>query len=146
MIHKYYVSKTLIYYDQDTDAFEITTQIFIDDLELELHDLHNVYPRLMEKDQHEDADLWLEDYLIDKLVIEINGTHISQNYLGAELEGDILYCYMEIPNVHEINSLTIKNEILMLNFEDQKNIVDLQFPEWEKRIMLVKEKSTEIIL
>ncbi|MDX1628346.1 MAG: DUF6702 family protein, partial [Fulvivirga sp.] len=47
-------------------------------------------------------------------------------YLGHELEAGAIYVYMEVEKVRKLNSLTVRNEVLLPVFDDQVNLVHVK--------------------
>ena len=145
-LHEYYMSNTYVEYEQEEALFKITSQLFIDDVELAVFNLKGEKMLLHEKNQHPDAEDWLSEYLKNHLIFSVNGQEQSMTYLGTELEGEVLFVYMEIPHLSEINSLQVHNDILIEDFPDQRNIMDIDFKSWQKRVILYQEKVEENII
>lgn len=133
MIHPYHVSVGDVVYDKDSEALQITHRIFLDDLELAL------------KPQHPEVDLLkagkarkmaLEAYFESHFVIEVNGATNAYTFLGAEIEDDVIWCYLEVTNVKEIPKLKISNTILLDVFDDQKNLLHFKMPDDKKSFIL----------
>lgn len=120
VIHKYYVSTTLIDFDLNSQTFEITLKVFYDDLEkdLELDSAVVDY----EKDYNYLNKIF-KKYLSDNFIIEIENQRIILEYLGYEKKRDQINFYMNLDNDLKNKSINIQNSVLFNSFPDQKNII-----------------------
>ena len=71
-VHKFYVTVTNIAYSDKDDAIQITTRIFIDDLEKTLKERYDIAPKMATDKELKDVDRYIEKYLKSKFIIEIN--------------------------------------------------------------------------
>lgn len=120
VIHKYYVSTTLIDFDLKSQTFEITLKVFYDDLEkdLELDSAVVDY----EKDYNYLNKIF-KKYLSENFIIEIENQRIILEYLGYEKKRDQINFYMNLDNDLKNKSIKIQNSVLFNSFPDQKNII-----------------------
>ncbi|WP_299368050.1 DUF6702 family protein [Winogradskyella sp.] len=135
--HEYYVSVTQIGYSEKDKSVQIISQIFIDDLE-EL--LRKRYDETITLDPDSDSmmvDDYLQRYLSDKLNISINDKIERFNFLGKEYKEDIAYCYLEISNVPNVESIKLTNKILFDVFNQQQNIVRIKMKNKNKSFLLI---------
>jgi hypothetical protein len=124
-MHKFYVSKTIIEYNARTQLFEITTKIFTDDLDKALSQLSGKEIRLGTPQEHSGANNLLEDYMKQHFTIEMDGVKTDWRWVGKETENDLTYCYMEIYRTPVFATLKVHNDLLVAEFPEQQNIVDL---------------------
>ncbi|MEL6945184.1 MAG: DUF6702 family protein, partial [Bacteroidota bacterium] len=127
--HDIHISKALIEYDETEQALQITLHIFLDDLEAIL--IEGGAPtklNLCTEKEHEQGETFVEKYLRSKFQLVVNGASAEYNYLGKEISEDFLaaWCYVEIPNVTQLESLEIKSSILMDLYDDQRNIIQIK--------------------
>lgn len=119
--HKFYTSLTEIEYNQETATFEVAIRLFFDDLGVTLRELRG---HELSEDVKEETEI-LTAYLRDHFRITIDDKAMAQKIVGAELEADVLWVYMEINDIPEtFESLHITNTVLMEIFTDQVNIVN----------------------
>tara|TARA_X000000950_G_scaffold2088_1_gene2191 strand:+ start:1557 stop:2045 length:489 start_codon:yes stop_codon:yes gene_type:complete len=120
VIHKYYVSTTLIDFDLKSQTFEITLKVFYDDLEkdLELDSAVVDY----EKDYNYLNKIF-KKYLSENFIIQIENERITLEYLGFEKKRDQINFYMNMDNDLKNKSINIQNSVLFNSFPDQKNII-----------------------
>ena len=142
-VHKFYVSVTNIEYTEKDQAFQITTRIFIDDLETALNARYEVDAQLASEKEIEQSDELINKYLNTKVSIKINGQERSFVFLGKEYKDDLVICYMELSNIvlSELRSIEVRNDLLTEFFEEQQNVVHLKIGENKKSFILVRENN-----
>lgn len=121
--HKFYVSVTQIDYVTNKKRIEITSRIFIDDLEKALEKRFKKKFYLTSSREIENAETLIQDYLKEKIKISINKKSQNIEYLARETEGDVLILYYKIAISKKINTLEIFNSLLTDIYNDQQNIV-----------------------
>lgn len=138
--HKFYVSVTNVNYSEKNVALEITTRVFVDDLEAVMKERYGVSSNFESVEDQKSYDLYLKRYLNSKFVVELNGNPITYAYLGKELENDLVIFYLEVDNVemNQLKSLTIFNEVLTDMYDEQKNIVHIKWHNNKKSFVLTK--------
>jgi len=145
-IHKYYISVTKIEYVENKKAIQITSRIFIDDFESLLKTKHHDTITLGETNEPKIIDVYIKNYLKEKITIKINEEVVDVVFLGKEYDGDIMCCYLEIEGVKKIKSFKISNKILLDVFEDQQNIVKLKMNSKQKSFLLTSEKKDATLI
>ena len=145
VVHKYYVSITQIDYVEDQESLQITSRIFIDDLEDLFRERYDKTIVLDADKESEMVEFYIESYIKEKLNIKINGKTLTMKYLGKEYENDILFCYLEIETIKDINAVEITNKILFDKFDDQQNIIRLKTNNRNKSIVLTQDKQTGLL-
>ncbi len=141
--HKFYVSVTHLEFSDKDQMFQMTTRIFIDDLEAVLNARYEVDANLTEKHEIPDADSLIVKYLKSKIDISINGEPKQLNYLGKKYQDDVVVCYLEIPSSakNDLRSVEIRNEVLTEMFDEQQNVVHLKIGDIKKSFILVRENN-----
>ncbi|MDX1315859.1 MAG: DUF6702 family protein [Eudoraea sp.] len=142
-LHKFYVSVTNVNYSEKEDALQITTRIFIDDLEAVLLERYEVKSLLATPQESELADMYIEKYLKSKLLFELNQEKRKYNFLGKRYDNDVVICYLEIPEVGlpNLESIEIQNEVLTDLFEEQQNLVHFKVKGKKRSFVLFKESN-----
>lgn len=143
-IHKFYVSKTIIEYNSRTQLFEITTKIFTDDLDKTLSQFSGKEIRLGTPQEHANTNDYLEDYMRQHFVLEIDGVRTDWRWVGKETENDLTYCYMEVYRNPAFSALKVHNDLLVSDFPEQQNIVDLSLSGSTQTLVFFKDKLTQI--
>lgn len=143
--HKYYVSTTQMQLNTYSNSFEIAMKIFTDDLERCLQD-QNAPLKLGEKGERKDAEALLKSYLLEHFKVKINNAEAFIHFIGYESESHQIFCYLEIRNLPQMQTLEISNTILMEKIEGQSNIIDVRTPGWNKKIVLTYDTPSELLL
>ncbi len=123
--HKFYVSVTQIDYVPNKKRVEITSRIFIDDLEKALEKKFKKKFYLSSTKEIENSELLIKEYLREKIKITINKKAQNVEYLAREVEGDVLIFYTKIAISKKINTFEIYNSLLTDIYKEQQNIVHL---------------------
>ena len=117
-------------------------KIFVDDLNtaIETH----LPEKISLGDSHENpqTDLLLQKYLLNRVQIKANEVPVNFQWIGREIEEDICWIYLEVPEIPSLTSMEISNRLLMEVFPGQSNIVHIRKENEVKSLTLRKEKST----
>jgi hypothetical protein len=91
------------------------------------HALENVALLKLNSDkEHPKADSILNAYFQEHLVMSMNGTPLSWTWVGRELEGETLFCYLQVNDVDSLGALTVSNTLLQDLYYEQQNIVHVE--------------------
>ena len=143
--HKFYVSVTQIDYVPNKKRIEITSRIFIDDLEKALTKKYKKKPNLTSTNELPEAEEWIKSYLKEKIKISINKKPQTIDYLAKEVEGDVLIVYTKIAISKKINTFEIYNSLLTETFFDQQNIFHTNINSNKKSFLLTNTELEEKI-
>jgi hypothetical protein len=121
-LHKFYVSVTQIDYVPNKKRIEITSRIFIDDLEKALTKKHQKKPNITSTNELPEAEEWTK-----------------------EVEGDVLIIYTKIAISKKINTFEFYNSLLTETFQDQQNIVHTNINSNKKSFLLTNTVFQEKI-
>ena len=138
--HKFYVSTTNLVYKKEEASIQITTQLFIDDIE-HLLQIENPNLRLYPDSDAKKIDIVLEKVLKKNLKIQIDQNWINYTYLGKEYKNDILQCYIEVKEIKSPKIITVQNTIFFNLFEDQQNIIHFKNDDLRKSFLLHIKKN-----
>ncbi len=141
--HKFYVSVTNIVYSEEDRAFQITSRVFIDDLDKLLKERYGVEAKLATPNESKIADEYIEKYFRSKFLVELDGELAQYKFLGKRYDTDVVICYLEIPdvNVSEIKTMSIQNEVLTDLFDEQKNVVHVKWKGNKKSFVFIRENN-----
>ena len=134
--HKFYVSVTQIDYVSSKKKGEITSRIFIDDLEKALTKKYNKKVNLTSTKELPEAEELIKSYLKEKIKVSINKKPQNIEFLAREVEGDVLILYTKIAISKKINTFEIYNSLLTEVYADQQNIVHTNINSNKKSILL----------
>ena len=139
LLHPFHVSVCSIHHAPDEQTLQITQKIFADDLEEALTAASTIGPVDVLNPPDSDAlDALIDDYLRNHLQITVNGQVMEATYLGHEREEMALWCYLEVSGVPDIQSLSVRSTILIDTFDDQTNIVHVEYRNALKSMKLAK--------
>jgi len=139
--HKFYVSLVRIEQNIDSNSFEITFKIFTDDLENTLELSSNENLRIGTKWEHVKTDSILWDYLEKHFNIWVNSTKRDLTFIGKEVELDITWCYVEVMDLGRVETVSVFDDMLIELFIDQLNIIQVNYEEVEKSLLLKRGKT-----
>ncbi len=86
------------------------------------------YLKLNSPQEHPQADSILNAYFHEHLQLSMDGEPLDWTWVGRELEGENLFCYLQVQGVHRIGKLRIANTLLQDLYYEQQNIVHLEVP------------------
>lgn len=141
--HKFYLSVTHVDYSEKDDSLQITTRIFIDDLEAVLLERYDTETNLATDMETDAAGDLIEKYLHSRFMVRVNGEDRPFQFLGKKYDNDVVVCYLEVPELGlpRLKSLEVQNDILTDLFEEQKNVVHFQIKGEKKSFVLVREND-----
>ena len=142
-VHKFYVSVTNVGYSEKDDAIQITSRIFIDDLEAVLLERYDVKGELATYNESKIADEYLEKYLRKKFRVAVNGSDISYELIGRKYDADVCIFYLEVPKVDlaHVKSIQIENQILTDLYDEQQNVLHFKIKDIKKSFVLLKSDT-----
>lgn len=143
--HKYYVSVTEVEYVKEQESVQIVARIFIDDFEKMLRERYDESITLDIGKDETQIDTYIQKYLSSKLQITIDNTLQRFEFLGKEYEDDILFCYLEITGVTEVNTFEIVNQVLFDVFDEQQNLVKTKINSKRKSFMLIPQNDKGVL-
>tara|TARA_B100001996_G_C18577835_1_gene561022 strand:+ start:430 stop:930 length:501 start_codon:yes stop_codon:yes gene_type:complete len=142
-IHKFYVSVFIVEHNEINKTLEITSQVFIDDMEmlfrnknieLDLYSISDI-----------NSDSLIKDYFMSIFKIKKGTEILEYEFLGKQIVDDILNCYMEVKNISIKDSLILENKLFIDLYDSQKNIIHFKSKNNNKSFLMNYEK-TEIQL
>ena len=125
-LHAFHISKTEINYDTRSQSLQVTSHIFIDDLEDCLKKRGHDKLFIGTKKESPKVDSLLHVFFQKELQVTLVQVAPSQTYIGKELSDDLLalWVYIEIPVPgKKLDQVMINNTILLDLYDDQKNMV-----------------------
>lgn len=143
--HKYYLSLTQIKFNEETKSVQIIINVFMDDIETALNKDYNIDLQLTTKKELKNNDIYFEKYLKDKLQFKINTVSKDFNYIGKEYDGDLVFFYLEIENIHKVSSIDIINKILLQYYPEQQNLIKSKVGHQNKSVLLTKDNDQKTL-
>lgn len=144
-MHKFYVSVTQINFAQDKKTIQITSRIFIDDLNNALEKKHKRKFYIGSTKETEEEIQLLKNYFSENFSIKVNSKTKPTVYLDKEIEDDVIIVYYVIRDVSKINSLEIKNTLLFDFLPEQQHIIHTQISGKKLSALLTFENREELL-
>ena len=126
-VHKFYMGIFQVNYAPEKKMLEITSRIFIDDLNkaLEKKYKRKAFHIGTAGETPEEVALF-KKYLAENFTIKINGQTKPIIFLSMETaEDDVLVCYSKSIDVSKISTIEIHNSILIDWSSEQQNITHI---------------------
>ena len=143
--HKFYMAIFQVNYAPEKKMLQVTSRIFIDDLNLALEKKYGKKTFLgSEKESVEDLAL-LKKYFAENLIFKVNGQTKPVLFLSKELEGDLLICYCRVTDVAKFNSVEITNTVLTHWNSEQQNILHCTAFGEKKTFLFTASNKTEVL-
>lgn len=138
--HRFYVGIYQVDFVPQKKRLEITTRIFMDDLNDALAKAYKKQTNIGDqKETPEDVTL-MKKYLSDKFKIYLNGQLKIMNFHSHEEENNVIICYLTVKEVPKITKMEVENSILTELHDEQQNII--QFNNNGKKQNLLLSSST----
>ncbi|MBI1222986.1 MAG: hypothetical protein GC180_10320 [Bacteroidetes bacterium] len=140
-LHKFYVSHYTLDYRHQT--LEITAKVFTDDLEKVLQ-TDDASLRIDERQDSKLLGKKISDYYSNHLQIQLDHHKIETDYVGYELDQDVLYVYMKIDSLSSApKSLRIQCDALTESFPDQVNLFRVKCGSIDQTFFLNSSEKTK---
>ena len=138
-VHKFYVSIYQINYAPEKKMLQITSRIFIDDLNEILHKKYNKKTFIGESNEAPEDVVLMKKYILEHFSIKVNGQQKAINYLSKELEGNVVICYYNVKEISKIKTLEIQNTALFDLNSEQQNIIQTNFNGNKQSLLLTND-------
>jgi hypothetical protein len=145
-LHPIHISVTEINYSEKDKALQVTSRIFIDDLELSIR-AQRKDPELdlIEPKNGMTTEQMVKDYVTKHISVKLDGKVQKLNFLAMELEEPALICYIEMENVKKFKTIEVRNDIIMETHDDQSSIVHVTYKGPVKSMRLQRNNPTGTI-
>lgn len=144
--HKFYVGVFQVNYAAEKKMIQITSRIFIDDLNSGLEKKYHKKTFVgTDKETPEDVEL-LKKYLAEHFAIKVNGQSKVISFLSKEVESnDVLVCYSRIKDVEKFKTIEISNSILVDWNPEQQNITHISAFNTKKSVLFTESSRKELL-
>lgn len=144
-VHKFYIAIYQINYVTDKKRLEITSRIFVDDLNAALFKNYKIKTHIGESTEtQEDIDL-MNQYLLEHFKIKVNGNPKNIQFISKEMENNVVIGYYKIVDVAVIKTLSIQNTSLMEVYSDQQNIIQTNLNGKKQSLLLTLENPNGVL-
>jgi len=145
VIHKFYVSIYQINYAPEKKMVQITSRIFIDDLNAVLYKKYNKKTFLGESNESPDDIILMKKYILDNFSIKVNGLQKPIHYLSKEIETNVVICYFNIKDISKIKTLEVKNTVLLELNSEQQNIIQSTIYGKKQSLLLTEDNFSGML-
>lgn len=140
--HKFYVGIYQIDYVPQKKMIQITSRIFLDDINSAMAEKYSRKMLVGEPNQTDQDEIVLRKYLKDNLVIKVNGKVVPIEFMSMEVENDVLVCYLRSVNISKVTKFEIINNILIDYVTEQQNIIQTDINGTKKSLLLTFSKKS----
>ena len=146
LFHPMHISVTEINYNEKDKALQISSRIFIDDLEMSIqNDLKNDALDILKPTNGKTTDQLVSVYVLKHIKVKVDNKQQVLKYLGHETEGEAIICYIEISNIKKLKSVEALNDLIMETHSDQWNLVHVTYKAKTKSLRLAKDKPVDVV-
>lgn len=144
--HKFYVGVFQVKYAAEKKMIQITSRIFIDDLNNAMEKKYHKKTFVgTEKETQADLDLF-KKYLAENFTIKINGQTKPITFLSKEVEaGDVLVCYSRIKEIDKFKTIEISNTLLVDWNSEQQNITHISAFGTKRSVLFTESSRKELL-
>lgn len=143
--HKFYMAIHQINFAPEKKMLQITSRIFLDDLNTTLTKKYHIKHFLGTDKESVDDINSLKKYLAEKFLIKVNGQAKTMNFLSKEMDGDVLVCYLNVKEISKINTIEIHNSVLIDCFSEQQNITHVMVLGDKKSVLFSENTIKEVL-
>jgi len=138
-LHKFYMSIYQINYVPEKKMLQITTRIFVDDLNAALSNQFKKKTHVCEENETSEDLVLMQKYLAEHFTIKVNGQQKNIQFLSKELDANVVVAYFRIQDVAKIKSLAIKNTALFDVNAEQQNIIQTTIYGKKESLLLTQD-------
>lgn len=151
ILHPFHVSVMSVYHSAEENTLQITLKLFADDLEEAMNQEGfrqegQAYIDVLNPKDRQQLNVYVEEYIRQHMQIEVNGQSVRPAFLGQEMEDMAMWCYLEVKDVEKINSIRVRSSIMTEIFDDQINIVHVNYGGAIKSMKLAGNRLLDEVL
>ena len=142
-VHDFHSSLAEIHYNAASKSLEVSLRVFSDDLNTALTKANS---RTVRVDQTAAADALIKQYL-DKRFAFTNAKNARKPivWVGKEMAVDVTWLYFEVPLNENLNGMRFENSLLCELFEDQVNIVNLNYQNQKRTYLFKADQAVQTV-
>jgi len=150
-LHPFHVSVMSVHHAAEENALQITLKLFADDLEEAMNQEGfrkegQAYIDVLNPKDRQQLDVYVEEYIRQRMEMKVNGQAVQPVFLGQEMEDMAMWCYLEVKDVEKINSIRVRSSIMTEIFDDQINIVHVNYGGAIKSMKLAGNRLLDEVL
>ncbi|MBL0127541.1 MAG: hypothetical protein IPP83_08780 [Flavobacteriales bacterium] len=124
VVHEFFFSTLTIHHNDKEHTLDLTWRMTAHDIEHALSMRAEL--KLGSEKEYPKADSLLNRYLMEHLVLFQKDAQMSWKWVGKELDGETLYCYLQVEGVYTPNDLLVSCDLLQEVFPEQQNLVHVE--------------------
>jgi len=140
-VHRFYVAIYQIKHVPEKARIEITTRIFVDDLNDAIQKAFHQKTFIGTEKETPEAIALLKKYLAEKFKVSIDGKFRTMNYLSSEMENNVIICYFSIKNIPKVSTMEVENTVLTELYSEQQNIIQYSNNKNKQNLLLTSETT-----
>jgi uncharacterized membrane protein len=144
-VHKFYMAIYQVDFVPEKKRIQITARIFVDDLDKALEKKFQKKINLGDAKAGAEELILLQKYLNENFSIKVNGQAKEIRLLSKELDADVLVCYLVVKEVSKINTLEIRNVILLNWIGAQQNIMHFNVLGVKNSLLFSESSNKEVL-
>ena len=144
--HDFHTSLTQMQFEAKAQTVEVSIRMFTDDLETALTRENGGKP--VRFGGPAKVDQLLEKYVRKHFIVaDAQRKQRTWTYLGYEQEADAHWVYLEMPasGANTFRNIVIKQDILMELFEDQVNLINIQYNQQKKTLVFRNNQPVQAV-
>lgn len=123
-LHDFFVSILTIRHKPETRTLDLTWRMTAHDIEHALSTGAEL--KLGSDKEYPKADSLLNRYFMEHLTLFQEDKQMTWKWVGKELDGETLYCYLQVAGVSTPKDLIVGNTLLQEVFAEQQNLVHVE--------------------
>lgn len=123
--HPYHVGSVEFNYNSNSKTFQISSKLFLDDLENGLKEKYGKTVHFNDKKYEPEVNQLLEKYCEDYLRLKTDNKFLKINYIGYEEDQEAVNIYLESEKVNSPKKVETAVSFLYNLFDDQMNIIHI---------------------
>ena len=145
VLHPIHISVTEINYNEKSKSLQITSRIFVDEMELGVR-AQRKEPELdiLNPNNGLTTKQLINNYVAAHFKMKIDGKPARVNFLGFEKEDISFVSYLEIENVKKLKTIEVFDDLITEIHDDQSNLVHVTYKAPIKSARLTRENTSEI--
>lgn len=150
-MHPFHVSVMSVHHSAEENSLQITLKLFADDLEEAMNNEAfrqegQAYIDVLNPENEQQLNAYIEQYIEKHLGMQVNAEKVQPHFLGKEMEDMAMWCYLEVRGVEEVNRLKVQSSIMTDIFDDQINIVHVNYRGAVKSMKLAGNRLLDEVL
>ncbi len=124
--HPVYLTVTEIEHNATAHTLEISCKFYIEDLETTLRQTTGTKVDLMAPKTDATNDKLINNYVSKHLLLKVNDQNVVLKYIGYELDKEALYAFFEVQQINNLKKISIHQDLLFAQYEEQMGIIHLK--------------------